>query len=298
MLLRRKGLLFLLVGLLAVAFIACGCGKKQPAGQQPAGQTPAREQLSGTIVVAGSTALQPLVEEAAKRFMEKNPGVQITVQGGGSGTGLSQVSQGACDIGMSDIFAEEKKGLDAAALKDHQIVIQAFAVVANPDVGVENLTKKQIQDIFTRKITNWKEVGGKDEKIFIVNRPKASGTRATFTRYLMDGKEPAQGDIEQDSSGTVHKIVSETPGAVSYLGLAYLDNKVKAIKIDGAAPTEKDIAAGKYPFWSFGHMYTKGEPNKVVKAFIDFILSDEIQQGLVKEMHFFPVAGMKVERRP
>ena len=287
---RKNGWRGLLGALLAVALaVGAGCGG---GGQGPAGG------LSGTITVAGSTAMQPFVEEAAHEFMARNPDVQITVQGGGSGTGLSQVMQGAVDIGNSDIFAEEKEGIDASQLKDHQVVVQAFAVVAHPDVGVDNLTKQQIQDIFTGKIKNWKDVGGRDQKIFIVNRPKGSGTRGTFKQYVMDGKEEARGDAEQDSNGTVHKIVSETPGAISYLAIAYCDEKVKTIKIDGAAPTEQDIAAGKYPFWSYGHMYTRGEPAPLVKAFIDFILSDEIQQGIVKEMHYFPVTGIKVERRP
>ncbi|MGQ9497547.1 MAG: phosphate ABC transporter substrate-binding protein [Desulfotomaculales bacterium] len=287
---RKNGWRGLLGALLAVALaVGAGCGG---GGQGPAGG------LSGTITVAGSTAMQPFVEEAAHEFMARNPDVQITVQGGGSGTGLSQVMQGAVDIGNSDIFAEEKEGIDASQLKDHQVVVQAFAVVAHPDVGVDNLTKQQIQDIFTGKIKNWKDVGGRDQKIFIVNRPKGSGTRATFKKYVLDGLEEVKGDAEQDSSGAVHKIVSKTPGAISYLGIAYCDEKVKTIKIDGAAPTEQDIAAGKYPFWSYGHMYTRGEPAPLVKAFIDFVLSDEIQQGIVKEMHYFPVTGIKVERRP
>jgi len=289
--LRKNFWLGIMVMLLMVALVAAGCGKKE---SQP-GKTPQQgqeEKLSGTIVCAGSTAMQPFVEEVANKFMEKNPDVQITVQGGGSGTGLSQVSQGACDIGNSDIFAEEKEGIDAGQLKDHKVIIQAFAVVAHPGVGVDNLTKKQIQDIFTGKITNWKEVGGKDQKIFLVNRAKGSGTRATFKKYVMDGVEEVKGDVEQDSSGTVRQIVSETAGAISYLGVAYLDDKVKVIKIDGAAPTEEDIASGKYPFRSYGHMYTKGEPSKIVKAFINFVLSDEIQQGLVKEMGYFPVTGI------
>ncbi|HIE13007.1 MAG TPA: phosphate ABC transporter substrate-binding protein [Desulfotomaculum sp.] len=285
-----------MMALLMVAVAAwAGCGQRDEAGEGPGAQ---QERLSGSITAVGSTAMQPLIEEAANRFMEKHPDVQITVQGGGSGTGLSQVSQGACDIGNSDILAEEKKGIDAAQLVDHKVIIQAFAVVANPGVGVESLTKQQIKDIFTGKITNWKEVGGSDQRIFLVNRAKGSGTRATFKKAVMDGAEESKGDVEQDSSGTVRKIVSETAGAVSYLGIAYLDDTVRVIKIDGAAPTEENISSGKYPFWSYGHMYTKGEPRPVVKAFIDFVLSDEIQETIVKEMNYFPVAGTQVEQQP
>lgn len=293
--LPKKGWFGVIFLILAVPLVlTAGCGQKSGPGGGPQGDG----KLTGTIVVAGSTAMQPVIEEAAKRFMESNPGVQITVQGGGSGTGLSQVSQGACDIGMSDIFAEEKAGIDAGQLKDHKVLVQAFALVTHPEVGVDNLTKQQIQDIFTGKITNWKEVGGRNQKIFLVNRAKGSGTRATFHRYVMDGKEEAKGDVEQESSGTVYQIVSQTPGAVSYLAIAYLNGKVKPVKINGAAPTEEDISTGKYPFWAFGHLYTKGEPSKVVKAFIDFVLSDEVQNGLIREMKYFPVKGMKVERKP
>ncbi|MGO0121931.1 phosphate ABC transporter substrate-binding protein [Desulfothermobacter acidiphilus] len=283
------------LGLLVAA--VAGCGGKQPSGTTPGTATPTA--LKGTITIVGSTALMPLSEEAAKQFMAKNPEVQVTVQGGGSGTGLSQVSQGACDIGASDIFAQEKSGIDAAALKDHKICVQAFAVVVNPDVkGVDNLTKQQIQDIFTGKITNWKEVGGPDLKIAVINRPQGSGTRATFIKRVMDGKEPGKGVAESDSSGAIHKMVNETPGAISYLGVGYLDSKVKALKIDGAAPDEKDISEGKYTFWSYGHYYTKGEPNQVTKAFIDFVLSKEFQETTVKKLHYFPITSMKVEYKP
>lgn len=292
---RRKDWLGIIMALVMVAVIAvAGCGKKQPSG----GPNTEGEELSGSVTAVGSTAMQPLVEEAADKFMEKHPDVQITVQGGGSGTGLSQVSQGACDIGNSDIFAEEKEGIDAAQLVDHKVIVQAFAVVANPGVGVDSLTKQQIKDIFTGKITNWKEVGGSDQKIFLVNRAKGSGTRATFKEFVMDGTEESKGDVEQDSSGTVYNIVKETAGAISYLSITYLDDKVRVIKIDGAAPTEEDISSGKYPFWSYGHMYTRGEPQPVVKAFIDFVLSDEIQHGIVKEMKYLPVTEMQVERQP
>jgi len=294
---KRFGVALITPLLIIILATTAGCGKKEARQGSEIHSAKEAPKLAGNITIVGSTAMQPLIEEAAKRFMEQHPGVQISVQGGGSGTGLSQVSQGACDIGMSDIFAEEKEGIDATKLKDHPVIVQAFAVVTHPDVGVESLTKKQLQDIFTRKITNWKEVGGKKQKIFLVNRAKGSGTRATFKKYVLEGIEEAKGDVEQDSSGAVHKIVSETPGAISYLGIAYLDNKVKPVKIDGAAPTEEDINTGKYPFWAYGHLYTKGEPSKVVKAFIDFVLSDEVQNGLVREMHYFPVKGMKVERR-
>ncbi|MBT9282094.1 MAG: phosphate ABC transporter substrate-binding protein PstS family protein [Hydrogenibacillus schlegelii] len=256
-------------------------------------------ELSGKITLAGSTAMQPLVEEAAKRFMAKHPKVQITVQGGGSGTGLSQVAQGSVDIGNSDLYAEEKlKPEQAKDLVDHQVAVVAMAAVAHPDVGVDNLTKKQLIDIFTGKITNWKDVGGKNQKIVLVNRPASSGTRATFKKYALDGAEEASG-IEEDSSGTVRKIVAETPGAIGYLALSYLDGSVKALKIDGVAPTKENVVTNRYKVWAYQHMYTKGKPTGVVAAFLDFMLNDpEVQgpSGLVVKSGYIPTTDMHVMR--
>lgn len=240
--------------------------------------TPAKDDLSGTVTASGSTALQPLVEAAAAKFMELHPNAMVTVQGGGSGTGLSQVSDGAVNIGNSDVFAEEKLDADKAkALADHQVVAQGFTTIAHKDVGVDSLTKQQLKDIFSGKITNWKDVGGKDQAVVVVNRPTSSGTRATFVKVALDGQEPVEGNtLTEDSNGTVLKTVAETPGAISYLGLAYLNDTVKALKLDGVEPTVDNIVAGKYPIWSWGHMYTKGEPTGAVKAFMDFMTTDDV----------------------
>ncbi|MBE3594104.1 MAG: phosphate ABC transporter substrate-binding protein PstS family protein [Candidatus Carbobacillus altaicus] len=255
--------------------------------------------LSGKITAGGATAMQPLVEQAAKIFMDKNPGVSISVQGGGSGTGLSQVAAGAFDIGNSDIFAEEKlKPEQYKNLVDHQIAVVGMAAVANPNVGVDNVTKQQLIDIFTGKITNWKELGGKDVKIQLVNRPSSSGTRATFKKYALDGAEEASG-IEEDSSGTVRKIVAETPGAIGYLAFSYLDGSVKALKIDGVAPTKENVVTNRYKVWAYEHSYTKGEPTGVVAAFIDFMMNDPAVQGpggVVEKAGYIPTADMEVIR--
>ncbi|MBE3594103.1 MAG: phosphate ABC transporter substrate-binding protein [Candidatus Carbobacillus altaicus] len=259
-------------------------------------ETPADEELTGNITVSGATSFQPLVEKAAQMFMEKYPKVSISVQGGGSGTGLSQVATGAVDIGNSDVFAEEKlKPEEAQDLVDHRVAIVGMAAVVSPDVGVDNVTKQQLIDIFTGKITNWKELGGKDVNIQLVNRPSSSGTRATFKKYALDGAEEASG-IEEDSSGTVRKIVAETPGAIGYLAFSYLDDTVKALKIDGVEPTNENVYTNDYKVWAYEHMYTKGEPEGALKAFLEYMLSDEVQDGPVVDLGFIPVSKMKVER--
>ncbi|APC07560.1 phosphate ABC transporter substrate-binding protein PstS family protein [Neomoorella thermoacetica] len=299
MLSKGKWLAILVIALVAVLAVA-GCGKKEfPAPQQGSSQQSSNQQSggSGAITAAGSTALQPLVDEAAKQYMEKNPGVRIVVNGGGSGNGLSQVFQGAVQIGNSDIFAEEKDGIDASQLVDHKVAVVGMAAVVNPDVKVDNLTQQQLIDIFTGKITNWKDVGGPDQKINIVNRPKGSGTRATFKKYALNGAEEAQGiAMEQDASGTVRKTIAETPGAIGYLALSYIDSSVRPLKIDGVEPTAANIVNNKYKVWAYEHMYTKGQPTGEVKKFLDFIMSDEVQKNLVTKMGYIPVTDMKVER--
>ncbi|MNJ63137.1 Phosphate-binding protein PstS 1 precursor [compost metagenome] len=151
--------------------------------------------------------------------------------------------------------------------------------------------------IFTGKITNWSEVGGQDQKIQIVNRPSSSGTRATFEKYALDTKtEDLPGSIQEDSSGTVKKLVKETPGAIGYLALSYLDDSIKVLKYDGVEATVDNVANGSYPIWAYQHMYTKGEPNEVVKAFLDYMASDDVQNNDVVELGYIPASTMQVLR--
>jgi len=308
---RKKGfaiaIAILLIGLLAVA----GCGN-QAANQAPAdssnneqssndqqssGSGSTGSEVSGSITAAGSSALLPLVEEAATQFMGKNPNAKINTQAGGSGTGLTMVSEGSVEIGNSDIFANEKLDEDKAKeLVDHKVCVVGFATVVNPDVNVDDVSKQQLIDIFTGKITNWKDLGGADQKIVILNRPTSSGTRATFKKYALDGQEEAQGiALTEENSGSIRKAVADTPGAISYLALSYVDSSIKALKLEGVEPTKENITSGKYPIWSYEHMYTKGEPSGLTKAFLDYMMSDEVKP-LVEELGYISSSDMKVSR--
>lgn len=274
--------------LLAGVFLA-GCGNASSTGNSSTNSKQVQ------IVAVGSTALQPLVESAQEQFVAKNANYQITVQGGGSGTGLSQVANGSVQIGNSDVFAEEKDGVDASKLVDHQVAVVGMAPVVNKAVGVKNVTKDQLIAIFTGKVKNWQELGGKDQEIIVVNRASGSGTRATFERWGLDGAKTIQAQ-EQDSSGTVKKIVSSTPGAISYLALSYIDDSLEALSLEGVAPTAENIETNDWPIWSYEHMYTKGKPTKEIKKFLDYMVSDEVQEGLVKELGYLPVTKMQVSR--
>lgn len=291
---KKLGLLFFATGLLLAG---CGSGGASTESSQASGgsSSGAASNEDVEILAVGSTALQPLVEAAGESFSADNPNYTITVQGGGSGTGLSQVEAGAVTIGNSDVFADEKDGVDASKLVDHKVAVVGMAPVVNKDAGVTDLSQQELIDIFTGKVKNWSELGGADQEISVINRASGSGTRATFEKWGLDGAETIQTQ-EQDSSGTVRKIVAETPGAISYLALSYLDDSIQALSLDGVEATPENIADNKWPIWSYEHMYTNGEPDANVKAFLDYIMTDDVQQGIVIELGYLPITDMKVER--
>lgn len=301
---KKLKLVVTAIAITVVAGLFAGCGNSSSSSNNAASNasnsSSTSQAVSGSITLSGSTALQPLAEKAVDGFKQKNPDATVNVQGGGSGTGLTQVSQGAVDIGNSDIFAEEKLDTTTAkTLVDHKVAVVGFAVVTSKDVDVTNLTKKQIQDIFTGKVTNWKDVGGKDLSINVIHRTSGSGTRATFTKTVLDGnKEKDDLGTTQDSNGAVKTAMTKTSGSISYLALSYLTadvkNDIKELKIDGIDSSKENITTGKYPFWSYEHMYTKGEPTGVAKAFIDYIASND-NKALVEKLGYIASSDMKVK---
>lgn len=274
-----------------------GCGSDTASNDKAASSS----SLSGSITGSGSSALLPLAKDAADKFKELHPEVSITLNGGGSGTGLKQVADGSVDIGNSDVAADTK--LDKAVadgLVDHKVCVVTMAPVVNKDIAatVKSLTKQQLTDIFTAKITNWKEVGGPDEEIVLITRPSTSGTRALFKEFALGGAEEASNkSLETDDSGTLLQSIKDNKGAIGYVALSYLVNNqdVATVSVDGVAPTLENTYNGTYPVWGYEHMYTKGEPNATVKAYLDFIMSDEYGKSM-EAQGYSVTSKMQVQR--
>lgn len=231
--------------------------------------------LSGAISMVGSTSMEKFANALSESFMEKYPNVTVTAEFVGSGAGIEAVSNGTADIGNSsrNLKDEEKAG----GVAENIVAIDGIAVVVDGANTVEDLTKQQLSDIYEGKITNWKDAGGNDAPIVVVGRESGSGTRSAFEE-LLKLEDMCKYSNELDSTGAVMAKVASTPGAIGYVSLDVLDDTVKAVKLEGAEPTEENIKAGSYFLSRPFVMATKGdisEQNDLVKALFDYIYSDE-----------------------
>ena len=284
---KKKIVLAMGTLLVSASMLLAGCGG---GGSQQAASS-GGEKISGKISASGSTALLPLLKPAQEAFQDKYKDVTVNVAGGGSFTGMNQVAEGSVDIGDSDVnLPDEYKD---KGLVDHKVVVEPFVFIVDKANKVDNLTKDQVIGILTGKITNWKEVGGDDQKITLIHRAKSSGSRATISDVVLKGENFTDDAVIQDSNGAVRAAIASTPGAIGYVDAPYADDSVKVLKFDGVEYSAQNIIDGKYPIYGYGHMYPKGEPTGAVKAFIDYILSDEFQNSQVEKLGFVPVSKMK-----
>ncbi|CAK4850478.1 unnamed protein product [Aphanomyces euteiches] len=258
----------------------------------------AKSTLKGKITVNGSTALLPLTLQAAKEFKKLNPGVSIAASGKGSVTGPQAVKKGIADIGACDwdasIDVPGFKAFDGQVA--NKVAVIPFAAVVNKNVTVSNLTTAQLQGIFTGKITNWKEVGGADADIVVINRSFGSGTRVNFIMKALGGTDTVKKSSnykEVGSSGDMKTNVASTPNAIGYLDLVYVNSDFKAIKINDVEASAENVINGKYKVWAYGYYMTQGQPTGATKAFIEYVQSKDFQQGSLKKMKFIPIAAMK-----
>ena len=247
----------------------------------------------GQLVVQGSTTVLPIAQAAAEVFMQNNSQANISVRGGGSGNGIAALIEGTCDIAdasrpmkVKEILLCQKKGISPVP---HIVAMDGIAVIVHTSNPVQGLNIEEIKDIYTGKITNWKELGGKDLKIVVVSRDSSSGTFETFETIVLKGKKVIPESLAQASNQTVATVISTTKGAIGYVGLGYISNAVKALQVNGVIPEQETVVSGKYPISRPLYMYTDGAPQGVAKDFLEYICSEEGQK-IVEEQGFVPLS--------
>ena len=231
--------------------------------------------LEGKIDIAGGTAHIPVMKDAAKSIMSLYPQITITVAGGGSGVGIQKVAEGLVDIGNAGRPVSTQEQEKYPELRSFPFAVDGVAPVVNPRNMISALTSLEIQDMFSGKITNWKDVGGDDAEIHIFSRDEASGTRSVFWKKCLNKGVVVESANIVSSNGAMKVAVSQDRYALGYMSIGHVDNSVKAVHLDGVAPTQENAINGSYPVVRKLFMNTNGDPEPLVKAFIDYILGSE-----------------------
>lgn len=249
-----------------------------------------------TITIAGSTTVLPIAQATAEVFMDKNPDINISVRGGGSSVGIASIMSGTVDIGDASRHIENKEL--AAARKsginivEHIVANDGITIVLNNSNTIDALTLSQLKDIYTGKIQNWKELGGKNMPIVVVSRDVSSGTFEVFNKLVLKNAKGLNSALMLASNNAVVTTISTTPGAIGYVGLGYVTDKIKAVSVNGVKATEKTIQTKEYPISRTLQMYTRGIPTGIVKQYIDFVLSPE-GQDIVEQQGFIRIMDDK-----
>jgi len=244
------------------------------AGPAQAGDLDAFTGKSGKIDIAGGTAHIPVMKEAAKRIMQKNPSIRITVAGGGSGVGVQKVGEGLVDIGNTGRALTDAETAKYG-LKSYAFAIDGVAAVVHPHNPVANLSHQQVQDIFAGKITNWKVLGGRDAAIHLYTRDEASGTREVFWEIMLKKGKIADNANVVASNGAMKSALAGDADGIGYVSIGHIDKSIKAPTLDGVAPTQEHAKSGKYPVIRKLYMNTKGAPQGIVSSFISYIQGPE-----------------------
>lgn len=289
--------LVLALGLTMLAGCGSSASSSAPASSSAKTESSASSEgakLSGNVATDGSTSMEKVIQSLGEAFTEENPDVNFTYNPTGSGSGITAVSEGSCDIGLSSraLKDEEKK----LGLKETTVALDGIAIIVNNDNPVKDLTIEQIADIYTGKITNWKDVGGDDADIAVVSREEGSGTRGAFTEITgvtKDDKDNTTKDaLVQSSTGAVVKTVKSTPNSIGYVSLEAVDNSVKAVKVEGVDASADTVLDGTYKI-SRPFIYVVGDKvDNATQDYIDYVMSDEGQKE-VEKAGFIPVGNNK-----
>ncbi|MGV3589775.1 MAG: phosphate ABC transporter substrate-binding protein [Adhaeribacter sp.] len=282
-------------GLLLITALLGACGS----GDTTKENTEADKLAATTITIKGSDTVLPLAQQEAEKYMQKNAGAAITVVGGGTGVGISAMQEGTTDLAMASraLKTEEKLKLKGAQkdVKEVLIAYDALSVVVHPSNKVSQLTREQLEGIFTGKITNWQAVGGSNEKIVAYSRETSSGTYEFFKEHVLDKKNYASGILMMPATGSIVQSVSQTPGAIGYIGLAYETKEVKALSVSydqGKTFVAPGVEAAKnktYPISRPLYFFYDASIEGKVKPFVDYVLSAEGQK-IVQETGYVPLS--------
>lgn len=294
---RVKKMVAILIAATMVAAGVMGCGSSdtnadannsndnttQTESQATDNNTADNTDLSGSVTLAGSTSMEKLANAMNEAFMEKYPNVSATAEFTGSSAGIESLAAGSVDIGdASRALSDDEKG---QGIVENIVAIDGIAVITDTDNTITDIKSEDLAKVYTGEITNWKDLGGKDEQIVVIGREAGSGTRDAFEE-LMDVKDSCKYAQELDSTGAVLAKVAATPGAVGYVSLDVLDDTVNGLKINSVEPTEENILAGTYVLQRPFVMATKGEiseQSEQVQAYFDFINSED-GQNVIKSV--------------
>lgn len=283
---RKKGYIVLgLAAVLVLAMCLCGCTQAPASAEKTAG--PSATGGIQSLTVTGSTTVLPIAQGAAEAYMDAHSDADIKVSGGGSGVGIQAIGEGTAGIGMSSRDLKAEETAKYPNLQVTRIADDGIAVIVNPANTVNALTLEQVREIYQATITNWKEVGGPDQAIVIIGRDSASGTRSFFTEKVLENGNAAPTMLEKNSNGAVAQTIAQTPGAIGYVSIGYLDGSVKGLDIlvngNPVKPTVENVKSGQYPISRPLIMITEGAPQGLAKSYLDFIASPAGQEIVAKE---------------
>ncbi len=241
------------------------------------------------LLIDGSSTMLPIAQALAEKYMDKTPGITISVKGGGSGIGVASLQDSTCDIADSsrpikgsEIAIALTKGVDPKATV---VSLDGIAIIVNKANGITNLTKKQVRGIFNGSISNWSQVGGTPGKILAISRDTSSGTYEAFIALALEGDKIRPDAMLQAASQAVATTVANTPGAIGYVGIGYISDTTKVLTVNGAECKKENVLNNSYPYSRPLFMYTNGKPQGDAKVFIDYVLSAE-GQAVVEEQGF------------
>ncbi len=273
----KKIIALVLTALLALSLVACGSESKTDdtkTDDQPAA-------LTGTVSTDGSTSMEKIIGALSESFMAQNSGVTVNYNPTGSGSGITAVQEGTCDIGLSSrALKDEEK---SAGLKETVLAYDGIAIIVHPDNPVSDLSVEQIAKLYTGEITNWKDVGGNDAEVVLIGREAASGTRDGF-ESITGTKDKCQYRQELTSTGDVITAVSQNPDAIGYASLASIKDSVKALNVDGVTPSEATVKDGSYKVQRPFVLVTMAgkELSPAAQAFFDYAISSDAASIIAK----------------